>query len=108
MSFPGRPKSPNDRPWNVDYWQVISDDGIETMGAHIVHGRGFTRADSADAPAVALVNETFAKVWWPGEDPIGKKINLTAWDKNEDDHYTETVVGVIGDIKQGGIDKPVG
>jgi putative ABC transport system permease protein len=108
MAFPGRAHVPNERPWNVDYWQVISDDAIETMGAHIVRGRNLARTDSVDAPLVALVNETFANTWWPGEDPIGKKINLTPWGKNEDDHVFETVVGVIGDIKQGGIDKPVG
>src|SRR5262249_19843124 len=108
MSFPGRAKKPDDRPWNVDYWQVISDDAIETLGAPIVRGWGLTGADGADAPPVALVNETFAKLWWPGEDPIGKKINLTPWLTNEDDHHAETVVGVIADIKQAGVDKPAG
>jgi predicted permease len=43
-----------------------------TAGVPLISGREFTEADSASAPPVAIVNDTFAKKIWPGQDPIGK------------------------------------
>jgi putative ABC transport system permease protein len=108
LGLPKRTKKPDDPVWNVDYWQVLGEDGIATLGARIIKGRDFTRSDSGDAPPVALVNEAFANKFFPGEDPIGKLVNITPWGKNEDDHHIETVVGLVADIKQAGIDKPAG
>jgi predicted permease len=52
---------------------IVSDDYFETMGVPIVEGRGITAQDRSDAQRVAVVNEAFAKRYYPGQDPIGKR-----------------------------------
>ncbi len=95
-------------PWNVDYWQRIGDDALEALGARLLRGRNITRADDANAPPVALINEAFANKFYPGEDPIGKQV-MAAGDERELDKYPhQTIVGVIADIKNTGIEKPAG
>jgi macrolide transport system ATP-binding/permease protein len=55
----------------------IADEGyFETMGIPILHGRGFLASDSAEAPRIAVVNEQFAKHYWPNEGAVGKFIRL--------------------------------
>ena len=49
---------------------------FETMGVAILRGRGFRAADTADAPRVAVINAHFGNHYWPGADPIGKRIRL--------------------------------
>jgi predicted permease len=70
---------------------------FEVYGFHIVQGREFTDADRAGAPLVAIVSESMAKKYWPGEDPLGKRIGGT---DPADPHWAE-VVGVIKDFKGG-------
>ncbi len=93
-------------PWSIDYWQRLGDGGIEALGGRIVRGRGLTRADDAKAPSVVLINEAFAKKFYPGEDPIGKQIVVTGGDPKE--HPVQTIVGIVADIKNAGIEKPAG
>ncbi|HWG36719.1 MAG TPA: FtsX-like permease family protein, partial [Terriglobales bacterium] len=64
-----------------------------TMGIPLVAGRDFTPADGARAPKVMIVNQTFARSAWPGQDPIGKRVLF-----HDDDGPTE-VVGVAQDSK---------
>ncbi|HKW57796.1 MAG TPA: ABC transporter permease [Candidatus Acidoferrum sp.] len=54
-----------------------TDEGyFQTLGIPILRGRGFLRTDAADAPRVAVVNEQFAKHYWPSGDALGKRIRL--------------------------------
>ncbi len=55
-------------------FNVVSDQYFATLEVPIVRGRGFTPADDADAPQVIVVNQTFAEKFWPGADPIGKRV----------------------------------
>ncbi|HET9372956.1 MAG TPA: ABC transporter permease [Vicinamibacterales bacterium] len=88
---------------NVDYWQTVTQRYIETMGIPIVKGRGFEPGDATGAP-VALVNEALVERFFKGVEPIGARVkppfppNL-AW---------LTIVGVVKDVKQGGVGAPVG
>jgi putative ABC transport system permease protein len=105
LGLPGRTRAEGDDPWNTDHWQVISDGAIETMGMKLLAGRTITADDVAQTPKVVLVNETFAKKFFPGEDPIGQLVQFAPWlDGNAP---TQTVVGLIADYKQNGVDKPV-
>jgi predicted permease len=94
--------------WNVDYWQSVGDDMEATLGARIVRGRPILASDTADAPPVVLVNETFAKKFFPGEDPIGQRVMVYGREHNDPKAPKQTVVGVVADIKQAGVDKPAG
>ncbi|MBV9302212.1 MAG: ABC transporter permease [Acidobacteriaceae bacterium] len=56
---------------------AVSDGYFETIGIPILRGRGFLRTDTADKPLVAVVNEQFAKQYFPNHDAIGNRIHLT-------------------------------
>jgi predicted permease len=68
-----------------------------TIGIPLVRGRDFTRADTMDAPKVVVVNETMAKQFWKGAEPLGKRFTFFG-----DQDYT-TVVGVAKDSKYNGV-----
>ncbi len=68
-----------------------------TMRVPIVEGRDFTDHDDANAPPVVIVNQAIARHFFPGEDPLGKRITLSDVRKHPD---WVTIVGVIRDMKQ--------
>src|SRR5262249_39720472 len=60
-------------------------------------GRGITEGDSADHPPVVVISEAMAKRYFPGQDPLGKRISLGRGDTKEKDW--RTIVGIVGDIR---------
>jgi putative ABC transport system permease protein len=73
----------------------------------IVKGRAFDATDTTTSPPVAIVNEAFVAKFWPGQDPIGKEVEMTELPKPRKPVY-QRIVGVVADMKQAGIDKPSG
>jgi putative ABC transport system permease protein len=71
---------------------------FETMGIPLLRGRFFTAADTAEAQKVALIDDTMARTYLPGEDPIGKRLLLG---KKAAYHYT--IVGVVGSVREAGL-----
>jgi len=67
---------PRDRATFTSTMDVVDEGFFQTMGVPILRGRGFLASDTADAPAVAIVNEQFARHYWPGGDPVGKHVRL--------------------------------
>jgi predicted permease len=67
---------------------------FETMGVPLVRGRGFTEQDRPGAPGAVVVNESFARRFWPGQDPIGMEVGLMG-----EDGPWSTVVGLARDGK---------
>ena len=55
---------------------IVDEHYFDTIGVPILKGRGFRATDSADAPKVAVVNEQLAQRYWPGQDPLGKRLRL--------------------------------
>ena len=95
----GRPKlAPSDLP-NTNYY-AVSPGYFKAMGIPLLRGRLFTPQDNAKAPRVAVINQTLAKQFFPNEDPLGKQINV----QNGPDTFRQ-IVGIVGDIKQYGVDK---
>ena len=80
-------------------WQVISTGAIEALGERLVRGRLFTEADGRDAPAVALINETMARTYWAGQDPIGRRIR-----QGGPTQPWITIVGIVGDVRHNGLE----
>jgi putative ABC transport system permease protein len=74
---------------------------FRTMGIPQRSGRDFTDADREDAPAVAIVSEGVVRQLYPGEDPIGKRLQVNARGPNG---QQVTIVGVVGDIRMGSLD----
>ncbi|HEX7182519.1 MAG TPA: ABC transporter permease [Thermoanaerobaculia bacterium] len=102
MTFEGIEPDPNGPATNVDYWQFVTRDYFRTMKIPLMAGRLFTPADARGAAPVVLVNETMAETFWPGQTPLGKRL------RTGDDAPWLTVVGVVKDVKQGGLDQKVG
>jgi predicted permease len=59
------------------YWQSVGPDFFRTMGISIVFGRGIQRTDTVRSPQVAVVDETFARKFFPGQNPVGHRFSLT-------------------------------
>jgi predicted permease len=87
----------------VDYRQRVALGYFETLGIPIVAGRPFVETDRI-GPAVAIVNETLARTFWNGRNPIGQQIK---WGDSARAPWM-TVVGVARDVKQNGVDQPAG
>jgi putative ABC transport system permease protein len=71
----------------------ITPDYLQVLGIPLVHGRGFTARDNASSPPVMLVNESFARRFFPGRDPIGRRVTYST------DRITCEIVGVVRDVR---------
>lgn len=76
----------------VARWYDVDSGYFATLGVPLLAGRGFSTADTRDAPPVAIVNETLARRFWPGQNPLGRSIAY-------EDRPPATVVGVVGDVQ---------
>jgi len=101
--FEGFVQTQDGPPQNVDFYQTVTTDYIETMGIEVIEGRGFTASDDAGAVPVVLVNETLARLFYPGESAIGKRV-----DPSGAPQMFLEIVGVVADVKQAGLDEPAG
>ena len=82
---------------------------FETLGVPLVRGRFLDERDDEAHPRVMVINQTMARMYWPGEDPIGKRIQQVrrGAPPNAPPAPLITVVGVVGDMRTDGLDKPV-
>jgi predicted permease len=88
----GQPEPPPDK-YPEMFFETVSGDYFETLGARLQQGRTFNASDTADHPAVVIINETTAHTFWPNQNPIGKRISDTGPKKN----YFE-IVGIVNDL----------
>ncbi|MBZ5553306.1 MAG: ABC transporter permease [Acidobacteriia bacterium] len=79
----------------------MSPDYFRTMGIPLLRGRTFTVQDTKDAPKVVVIDESFAKQYWPGEDAIGRHLTFGGHDSKS---VMNTVVGIVGRVKMEGLD----
>jgi putative ABC transport system permease protein len=93
FTIDGRPVArPHEKP-SADF-QTISPGYLKALRVASRSGRALAETDGAQTPPVVLVSESLARRYWPGEDPIGRRIRLA------DDEPWRTVVGIVGDIRQ--------
>jgi putative ABC transport system permease protein len=81
----------------------IMGDYFQAAGIPLLSGRVFSGADNVKAPLVCIVNHMLAEHFWPGQDPIGKRLR---WGYPKTPTPWMTVVGVMGNIKQMAVDAP--
>ncbi|MGH9936894.1 MAG: ABC transporter permease, partial [Blastocatellia bacterium] len=79
--------------------RMITPGYIRTMGIPLIKGRLFTDQDNMDAPKVMLINETLARRFFPGQDPIGKRL------KQGLKGISAEIVGVVGDVRDRALNK---
>ena len=87
---------------NVDFYQAVSKDYFATMGIRLMDGRWFDARDVQGAPDAVIINKTMATTFWPRQNPIGRRLR-PGGSKN-----WSTIVGVVEDVKNAGLDRPAG
>jgi putative ABC transport system permease protein len=76
---------------------LVSRGYFATMGIPVLEGRPFDERERIGSPRVCLINRSFARKFFPGQDPIGRRL-VVSWS----DEAPSEIVGVVGDIRQGG------
>jgi predicted permease len=91
-----KPKSDNDMNWSLRY--VIEPGYLKTMGVRLQRGRFLTAADDEHSPLAVVIDDVFARKFFPNDDPIGKRINLGGQNRLAE------IVGIVGHMNQWGLD----
>ena len=81
----------------------VSTDYFKTMGISLQRGRSFNDSDNEQSMKVAVINETMARQYWPGEDPLGKRFTM---DDPDEKATWVSIIGVVSDVRQMGVDEP--
>lgn len=100
FSVPGRPEPPPGQSTSLQT-RIATPGYFSTIGIPVLEGRAFTEADRADAPQVAILNASAARMIFPDGDPLGERIEM-GWYRD----YVQVggeVVGVVGDVRQFGL-----
>ncbi|MFY9607443.1 MAG: ABC transporter permease [Blastocatellia bacterium] len=97
FSIEGRPPyNPGEEP--VAEFRQVTPDYFRAIGIPLLRGRPLTDADSSKIPENVLINETFARLYFGDEDPVGKRVSAV-------DGKPHEIIGVVGDARQWGLDR---
>ena len=94
VTVPGRPENQGEDKVSVRF---VTPDYFQTLGIRFLRGRDLNAFDRSDAPATTVVSESFARKYWPGQDPIGRRLNVTFQER--------LVVGVVEDVRVRGLER---
>ncbi|MGE5204780.1 MAG: ADOP family duplicated permease [Chlamydiota bacterium] len=97
LEIEGRPQA-GKPPAVAETW--VLGDYFQTMRVPLVAGRLLNRRDGSNSPPVVIISQGMAKKYWPGQDPIGKRL------RHEENQPWMTVVGVVGDVNDGPVSRP--
>jgi predicted permease len=89
---------------NVDYYNTVTTGYIETMGIPVVEGRAFQATDALGT--TVLINQTMARTFYKERSPIGRRVRPSGLPAANMSWFT--IIGVLKDVKQGGVDKKTG
>ena len=96
-----------DKPYNGEHNEVnqreVSSDYFKTLQVKLVNGRFFNEDDDASKPPVTIINKTLARLYFPGENPIGRKFGDTELTPKS----IREIVGVVDDVKEGSLDSEI-
>ena len=101
IEIEGQPRPPSELPDIDNYF--VTPDYTRAMAIPVVRGRALNAQDTADAPPAVLISEAMAKKFWPNEDAVGKRVRFYNSAPAAQRPW-RTVVGVVGDVKQYGLD----
>jgi len=87
---------------NVDKHSAVLGDYFQAMGIPLLRGRLFTAEESVNASPVVIISESIAKRYFGGQDPIGRRLK---WGPEQSDSPWLTIVGVVGEVKHGALDR---
>lgn len=86
--------------------EVVAGDYFATLKASLLRGRTFSDRDNKDAPLVTIIDQALAEQYFPGEDPIGKRLSMHPDDVGNDNRLYE-IVGVVAPMKYHGAGDPM-
>jgi len=84
---------------------LVSEGYFRVLGIPLLQGRLFDDRDTMDAPHVAVISQSLAREQWPGQDPIGRRLEFGNMDG---DLRPLTIVGVVADVHEDSLEKPTG
>jgi putative ABC transport system permease protein len=93
LAISGRPQRPGEEEQVLT--TVASPEYFRLMAIPVIFGRAFTPEDRMDAPAVAIINESLARRFFPNEDPIGRRVTFGVMSRP----FEREIVGVVGDVR---------
>jgi predicted permease len=93
----GQPKPASDNEMNWALFYLVDEDYLKVMGIPLKQGRFLNAHDDPHSPMVMVIDEMFARKFFPHENPLGKRVNLELIGQTE-------IVGVVGHIKHWGLD----
>jgi putative ABC transport system permease protein len=93
FTIEGRPPSPSGQPNHANF-RGVSDHYFRAMGIPLIRGRSFARSDGPSAPGVVVVNEPFVRAFFPGEEPLGRRIAVDLGSP-----FAVEIVGVVGGVR---------
>jgi putative ABC transport system permease protein len=100
FSIQDHPTPPGEHP--LAYWQVVNPDFFRALHISLIKGRFFAQTDGLDSPPVAIISQSLATRYFPGQDPIGRQIKFG----NESyDAPWATIVGIVSDVKYQWLDR---
>ncbi|HEX8186126.1 MAG TPA: ABC transporter permease, partial [Blastocatellia bacterium] len=101
LAIEGQPPARHGQEPSTD-GREVTPNYFQAMGVALLQGRHFSESDAPGQPEVAIINETIARQFFPGEVPIGKRIKLGRADDNREPWLT--VVGVVSDVKSAALE----
>ena len=99
FAVPDRPAPPQGQEPVADV-RMVTPGLLRTLGVSLTRGRDFDDTDAAKRPTVVVVNERLAREFWPGQDPLGRKLRME-WGRT----LEAEIVGVVGDVRIVGLDQ---
>jgi putative ABC transport system permease protein len=102
IAFEGKTPSKDGPAFNIDFYNTVGDGYFETMGIRLVEGRFFDGGDTTDSMPVVVINQQLARRFFPGEKALGRRL------RDDDKSPWYTIVGVVADVKQQGIEAQTG
>jgi putative ABC transport system permease protein len=99
----GKTVAPNESAPHGARW-MPSEDYFQTMGIPLMKGRYFDARDTAEAPGVAVIDDTLAHKYWPGEDPVGQRISFERTGPDGQTPRWREVVGIVAHVRNEGLE----
>jgi putative ABC transport system permease protein len=100
LEIEGKPRPKPEDIAFADFRQATAS-YFEALGIPLLKGRVFTEGDGPKAPLVAVIDETLARAYWPGEDALGKRFRFGGF--GERDEPWMTVIGIVGNVRHSGL-----
>ncbi|HEY6253797.1 MAG TPA: FtsX-like permease family protein, partial [Candidatus Angelobacter sp.] len=108
LPFSVEGRQPKDGKWEGDeYWRFVSPGYFEALRIPLVRGRLFARTDGGGSDHVVIINEDFAKKYWPNQDPLGQRVTIGKGLGPEFEEPPRQIIGVVGSVTEARLGKTV-